>query len=432
MSVPKNQQIIQPKTVIEIVRLRYKVFLLAGILSCIGAFLFSSKWFIPTKYKCETVVYVPLTKISEQLIFTGYRFATDKETDEFIQILHSNEIVDSLNSTFDLVKHYQIDSSIPELSLVLRKQVQSNTSISKTRYGSIAISVMDEDPDMAANMANEIVRLGDVLKENLYKSNNYYAFKIADEFYTEKANEIERIKNVLYKEEISDQELAVTKLETSLSGVNLKLKQLNRKVDALRKETNSFSPDQQMEGLTRIQYDLIRNIAADSSRVAEYSKYLNVSDTLLIKAKGTLEANKGALVRIKSQISNSLNSSIVFEDLQKEIAIQQEIKKHLERDLALLKSAFNPQFPNVNSDKTKRELQLELEQLIERKAYYEKTKQHLNNIVPKVYVINKAISSKDSKYPNRLFIVIVSVISIQMLTLLLYLIPYFLQTKNEA
>lgn len=427
MNVPKNFNNTEPIIVLHIIKKHFKTFLITGALSILVAVIVSSSWIITPKYKSEALFYVPLTKISEQLIFTGYRFANDKETDEFIQMLHSNELIDSLDQKFNLGEHYELDRNDIMYYDNLLQAVRDNISINKTRYSSVSVEVKDEDPVMAATLANEIVRLGDVIKEKIYKSNNASAYKMANDFYQEKEKELGELKSFLKSEEQFDKEAAVLELKSSIQKSDAKIKRLKLAVNKLRKNTGSFSPDEQVRVLSREKFHLKTRIAAESGKVEELEKYLSSTDTLLVKAKGELQGHVKALSNLETQLESISNSSTRYEELKHQLELELDIKKYLEKELAAVSAKHNPQFANVEADKTKRLLQLELEELIERKAYFEKTRQHLENVVPKVYIINKAVPSRLNKTPNRKLIVVLSLGFTLILTLFGYITFYTLK-----
>ncbi len=64
---------------------------------------------------------------------------------------------------YDLMKHYEIDPEGKYPRTELMEQFKSNINFSLTEYMAVEISVMDVDPEMAANMANDISNLVDTI-----------------------------------------------------------------------------------------------------------------------------------------------------------------------------------------------------------------------------------------------------------------------------
>ena len=91
----------------------------------------------------------------------------EEELEHMMQILQSNEIINRVVEKFDLINHYEIDTSNEKYYVDLIKKYQGNIESSITKYSSIRISVLDEDPQMAADIANEIGSLIDTVMNNL-------------------------------------------------------------------------------------------------------------------------------------------------------------------------------------------------------------------------------------------------------------------------
>jgi hypothetical protein len=80
---------------------------------------------------------------------------------------------------FNLMKHYGIDpkkEKYPETAL--QYKIEENIAFSRTRYLSINIEVLDEDPQMAADIANGIAALYDTVKTEIQKQIADPALKI--------------------------------------------------------------------------------------------------------------------------------------------------------------------------------------------------------------------------------------------------------------
>ena len=91
----------------------------------------------------------------------------EEELEHMMQILQSNEIINRVVEKFDLINHYEIDTSNEKYYVDLMKKYQGNIKSSITKYSSIRISVLDEDPQIAADIANEIASLIDTVMNNL-------------------------------------------------------------------------------------------------------------------------------------------------------------------------------------------------------------------------------------------------------------------------
>jgi len=143
-------------------------FVLVGTL--IGI-LISSPIVIKPKFKSEAIIYPPANTNAKITAEFDLRFGSEKEIDEHIQILNSGILRDAIITKYDLTNHYDIDENALDKENKLFKVYDKNISIEKTKFNSISVSVLDEDPKIAANIANDLVKIGDEVKAVIIKKN---------------------------------------------------------------------------------------------------------------------------------------------------------------------------------------------------------------------------------------------------------------------
>lgn len=170
---------------------------LGSVACAILVFIVTSSWITKPLYESEVIVYVPLTILSQQLNQQGIGFASDREIDWYIQILKSNQLTDSLIKKYDLSTHYKIGSSEPGSKSKLYQKLNSRITIEKTRYGSVSIRVRDGDPKRAADMANDMVVLGEIIKKNMLFPNRLESMKYVTSLYNQKTAEVIRLEKTL-------------------------------------------------------------------------------------------------------------------------------------------------------------------------------------------------------------------------------------------
>ncbi len=105
-------------------------------------------------------------------------FGEEDQAEQLVQILQSSRIRDRVIYQFDLMKHYGIDSKDLNKNFKLMKEYNGHISFVRTRYGSIQIDVLDEDPVLAAEIANKIVDLIDTVKNSMVAERTLPAFEI--------------------------------------------------------------------------------------------------------------------------------------------------------------------------------------------------------------------------------------------------------------
>jgi uncharacterized protein involved in exopolysaccharide biosynthesis len=105
-------------------------------------------------------------------------FGEEEQAEQLVQILSSSRIRDRIVQKFDLFAAYDIDKKDPNKNYKLNKAYTEHFSFARTRYGSIQIDVLDESPQRAANMANDVVDLIDTIKNEMIRERTLPAFQI--------------------------------------------------------------------------------------------------------------------------------------------------------------------------------------------------------------------------------------------------------------
>jgi len=124
---------------------KWHILIITLVAAILGA-VFSSSTFITPLYKSEATVYP--THIEA--------YSDETLTEQMLQIMQSQEIMDSVVEKFDLIKHYKIDKNYKYWKTALINEYRSNVSISRTPYDAVIIKVYDSDPEIACDMVYEI------------------------------------------------------------------------------------------------------------------------------------------------------------------------------------------------------------------------------------------------------------------------------------
>lgn len=141
---------------------KYHLAVITIVAAVLGA-IFSGSAFITPLYKSEAIAY-PANINS---------YSDESETEQMLQILQSQDIVDSMVIKFDLLNDYKIDPDYPYWKTALMTEYHEKVKISKTPYEAISIVVLDKSPEQAANMANEILHLYDEKVSYMHKSKRW-------------------------------------------------------------------------------------------------------------------------------------------------------------------------------------------------------------------------------------------------------------------
>jgi len=105
-------------------------------------------------------------------------FGLEDECDQLLQIFLSRELKDSMNVKFGLMQHYNINPMGKYALTRYYDDYDDNFRFRRSKYNSILVNVYDTDPQLAATMADEIVRLADSLYSRMIRKRALKAFEL--------------------------------------------------------------------------------------------------------------------------------------------------------------------------------------------------------------------------------------------------------------
>jgi len=86
-------------------------------------------------------------------------FGEEEQAEQLLQILNSEPIRARIIQKYNLMEHYEIKPDEKYPLTRLYEEYKSNINFRLTEYMSVEVSVMDRDPEYAANIANDISNL---------------------------------------------------------------------------------------------------------------------------------------------------------------------------------------------------------------------------------------------------------------------------------
>ena len=160
--------------------------------------VFSSSMFITPLYKSEAVAYP--ANISP--------YSDESETEQMLQIINSQSIMDSIIEKYDLWTDYKINRNDRYARTYMLNEYRSKIKISKTPYEAVSVTVMDKDPFVACNIAKDIL--------------NFYDQKVHD-LHTQKVAEVVDMYDLqlrMKQHDIDSLKQALTDLATNYGVLN--------------------------------------------------------------------------------------------------------------------------------------------------------------------------------------------------------------------
>jgi uncharacterized protein involved in exopolysaccharide biosynthesis len=194
----------------------------AVIISAVVSFL------ITPKYKSNVILFPTSTNAVSKALLSDYfgakqdilEFGEEEQAEQLLQILNSNEIRTRVVKKFNLMKHYGIDSNSNYKMTSLIQEYSDNIAYKRTEYMAVEITVLDKDPQMAADIANYISDMLDTVKNNMQRERAVKAFKIVETEYNRKLKEMKDVDDsltILRKMGINDYETQAEAINTQLA-----------------------------------------------------------------------------------------------------------------------------------------------------------------------------------------------------------------------
>lgn len=175
---------------LSLVQLVYKwkwhIIVITLVAALCGA-IFSSSKFITPLYKSEAIAYpANITPYSDE-----------SETEQMLQIINSQSIIDSIVEKYDLWTDYKIDRDYQFAKTYLMLEYHDKIKISKTPYEAVSIVVNDKDPVVACNIAKDILYYYDQKVAKMHRDKLGEVVIMYERQLREKQNNIDSLKQRL-------------------------------------------------------------------------------------------------------------------------------------------------------------------------------------------------------------------------------------------
>ena len=217
-----------------------KALIIIGVAAAFLSAIFSSSFFVTPLFKSTVIMYpASSNSISKSLLNENaiakqdiLEFGEDEQTEQMLQILNSNRIRDKVIAKFKLASHYEILPGSKYQQTRLYNRFESYITFKRTEYMAVKISVLDKDPQMAADIANEIAALLDSVKNDMQKERAMQGFKIVEAEYLSQQEQVRAMEDSLTElrkfgvhdyesqAEMMNQQLAMEIAKGNTRGIN--------------------------------------------------------------------------------------------------------------------------------------------------------------------------------------------------------------------
>lgn len=132
---------------VAVIRSRFKLLVIIGLVAIVGSVIFSGPTFISPKYKSHAIVYpINLEPYGDESL-----------TEQLLQLYQGNDVRDSIIEKFDLVEVYEMEPEEEGFLYQLHNEYNDHVVVSRTNFESVRIEVYDKDPVRAKQIADEMI-----------------------------------------------------------------------------------------------------------------------------------------------------------------------------------------------------------------------------------------------------------------------------------
>ena len=250
-----------------ILKWKWHIIIITVAAALCGA-IFSSSMFITPLFKSVAVAYP--ANISP--------YSDESETEQMLEIINSQSIMDSIIEKYDLWTDYKIDKNFKFGKTYMINEYHSKIKIGKTPYEAVSITVMDKDPFVACNIAKDILNFYDQKVHNLH---------------TQKVGEV------------------VTMYERQL-------KQKQRNIDSLKNRLTEISTEYGVTDYSGQAREVTRGYLAGSTKATELKNNLEIYGAEAVDLRTKIEAEANTYVSTKVEYEQNLrffNSDLSYSNI---------------------------------------------------------------------------------------------------------------------
>jgi len=180
-----------------------KHLIIIAAIACLASIIFSMPIFITPKYKASVILLPTSTNsISKALLADNFgakedilEFGSEEKTEQMLQILNSNAIRTKIIEKYNLIKHYGIPENAKYKFTRLYKEYDKNITFKRIEYMAVEINVMDKDPQLASDIANEIADQFDSIKNKMQQERAIKGLQIVENEYNKLKKEIQELQD---------------------------------------------------------------------------------------------------------------------------------------------------------------------------------------------------------------------------------------------
>lgn len=163
----------------------------AAILSAVVSLLMKER------YKSAVVLYAEqqhsfgaqlLEDVQKEDLLT---FGEEEDAERLLQMINSDQVRNKVIEKYKLWDVYEIQRDQRGANTLIAREYKDNVSAELTKFGSVEVAVLDEKPERARDMANDIALFADSVANRMRSERAMTAFKYAEASLQSALNEVQ-------------------------------------------------------------------------------------------------------------------------------------------------------------------------------------------------------------------------------------------------
>lgn len=173
------------------------VFVVAAAASVVASLL------VTPRFKSSAILFpTSSNRLSKAILADRYSldymdYGIERDCEYAIQILISQSMEDDVCRRFNMMEHYGISNDDPQKYYKFHETYRSNVSVKRTEFLGVEISVLDVDPQWAADIANFMASNYDTLTSRIQQDRSRDAYHIMEDVCAELEADIRSLEDTL-------------------------------------------------------------------------------------------------------------------------------------------------------------------------------------------------------------------------------------------
>jgi len=184
-------------------------FIVVGVIAIVLAAIFSSPTFITPKYKSTARIY-PTNNVAV--------FSEESETEQLLEVINSSDIKLRMFDAFNLDQVYGISKETPQYYTYMFDTYNTNVNISKTKFETVQIEVLDIDPVRASAMCDSLIRFYNEKVSQMHSLKHLEIVDLTDKYINFKSKDLDSVSNQLQQLRNETGIISVSQLERITEG----------------------------------------------------------------------------------------------------------------------------------------------------------------------------------------------------------------------